>query len=406
MAHDELILIAPDPKKHRDEMYDLIAKVFSHQGYFEFRDYCRDTYIGHSHYDWAASRIGMLDGKIVAHYGVWDYQMRIGQAQVRVGGIGAVATHGDYRGRGLITKTAIASIDAMAAQGYDMTALFGIDNFYDRFGYVRAWSDRAQVLAMADLPEAKAPKLKAFNRWDDPSMIDLGNRAFDGLTASAVRPTYELMARYNKFEGYRWNDGRGRPVGYVVTARDRACSTRLLIVDAVGEVEQVLAVAAALARRKKMTEVKFSNLHPAGPLSKALVQMTSREETSHRRCGGPMIRTLSLRSCLTKMQAELSARLGRSSLARWTGRLLVADCREKMELDIRGGQARVAGAGAAGKTQSSIRGGEEIAQLLIGTNEPMETVAAGGIKLAGNAPLLLPVLFPAQHPMLAGVDRY
>ena len=40
---DRMQIIPPDPKVHRQEMFDLIAKVFTHRGYFTFRDYCRDA---------------------------------------------------------------------------------------------------------------------------------------------------------------------------------------------------------------------------------------------------------------------------------------------------------------------------------------------------------------------------
>ena len=116
-----------------------------------------------------------------------------------------------------------------------------------------------------------------------------------------------------------------------------------------------------------------------------------------------MIRTLNLRSCLTKMEGELSARVRNSHLAGYTGRLLIVDAREQVVLEIRGGKVRVA---EGGKARSVIRGGEHVAQLLIGTDEPTETVRNAGMKLSGDAAMLLPVLFPKEHPILCGADRY
>jgi predicted acetyltransferase len=132
-----LELFAPDPRLHGEELIDLIAKSFG--SYFRMRDNCRKGYVLDSHYDWQASRIGLIDGRIVTHYGVWGYDMRIGAACVRVGGIGGVATHAGFRKRGLMAKTVAATIEAMSQVGYDMTVLFGIPDLYHRFGYVRAW---------------------------------------------------------------------------------------------------------------------------------------------------------------------------------------------------------------------------------------------------------------------------
>ena len=49
--------IVPPPADRREEMIDLIAKVFSRRGYYAFRDDCRKGYIHNSHYDWATKLI-------------------------------------------------------------------------------------------------------------------------------------------------------------------------------------------------------------------------------------------------------------------------------------------------------------------------------------------------------------
>ena len=87
MRRDQFQIIAPEQTKHAEELIELMGKVFSHMGYYEFTEYCRKAYINHSHYDWETSRIGILGGRIVTHVGVWDYDMRIGGARVRVAGV-------------------------------------------------------------------------------------------------------------------------------------------------------------------------------------------------------------------------------------------------------------------------------------------------------------------------------
>lgn len=399
-----LEIIAPDPRRHRDEMFDLIAKVFSHAGYYAFRDYCRQKYIDHSFYDWSASRIGLIGGRIVTHWGVWDYRMRVGSALLRTGGVGVVATNGDYRGRGYMAGTGEASIEAMTGMGYDMTILFGIREFYHRFGYVRGWSDHAYFVSLADLPKGRPPALRKFTNMLDPQLTQLANRAYDGLTGTAVRPTYQqIESELQKGEGYSWTDAAGRLTGYVIALAERGNANRVWIADAIGQPPEVFSAVAAVMRRKKATEVRFTNLHHDSLLARALRQMNCRQEIYNRRSGGPMIRTLNLRSCLTKMRGELTGRLRASALAAWSGRLLIADPRESVVLDIRRGAVRV---GEGASARHAIRGGEHIARLLIGTDEPAETVRAGGIKLTGDAPALLAALFPAQHPMLPSFDHY
>ena len=102
----QLQVVTPDPEVHLPEMFEMCAKVFSQNlGYFRCYRWCNDAYIGNSHYDWNTATIGLLDGKIVTHFGIWGYVMRIGSARVRTTGVGLVATHVDYRKRGFMGET-------------------------------------------------------------------------------------------------------------------------------------------------------------------------------------------------------------------------------------------------------------------------------------------------------------
>ena len=398
---DKLQFRAPDKRKDADELFDLLGKVFSGAGYYRFRDECREHYVNHSHYDWNASRVGMLAGRIVTHYGVWGYRMRIGTARVRVGGIGAVATDGDFRKRGFMRRTIQATFDAMHECGYDMTMLFGLRNFYHKFGYVRAWPAREYVVRVEDLPterpQIKPRKLRSFARDD---LAALYNREYARLTGTAVRPTYRSSVRRKDWEHYGWADARGRTVGYVTCHRRH---DKLWCYETCGDVEQALRVLGTLARRWGYREMRFHSVHNDHPLVKRLRRGTCSAETHYHTSGGAMIRTIKLKSALRRMQRELSRRLKRSPLAGWRGKLLVADAREKALLAVNRGRVSVV---PPAKTRHAIRGGEEIVQLLIGTDEPEETIESAGIRLTGEARELVKVLFPAQHPMLSPWDGY
>jgi predicted N-acetyltransferase YhbS len=141
---EALEVVSPVPRKHIEGILDLTAKAFGGPGsYYEsVRNWRSDLLSNSDPYDWEASAVGLIDGRVLTHWAVMDYNMRIGRARVRVAGIGSVATHGDYRRRGLMAKTATASINRLRDHGYDLSILFGIDDFYHRFGYVRAWSSR------------------------------------------------------------------------------------------------------------------------------------------------------------------------------------------------------------------------------------------------------------------------
>ncbi|MBN1917300.1 MAG: GNAT family N-acetyltransferase [Verrucomicrobia bacterium] len=400
---ERLEIIAPDKRRHADGIIDLCAKVFStSHTYFEM---LRDVgyHVTVQSYDWRVSRIGLLDGRIVSHWGVVGYTMRIGGARVRVGGVTCVATHADYRKHGLMPPTGRASIAAMRAAGYDMTVLFGVDDYYDRYGYVNAWPYENHLVRRADLPvDGRSPAVHTFQPYYLDELTKMANRYYGRCTGTAVRvrfPDPHGEANLN-WECLTWLGARRRPAGYVVVDPN---GPRLTCHEHAGDPDEVLRVLAERARRAEQREIRFLTLHCATPLAARLRRMNCRVETDYRRCGGPMIGTLNLRSTLTKIVPELARRLRRSPLVGWRGPLLVADAREKVTLVINRGAVRVA---PPARTRHLIRGGDAIARLLLGSDEPDEVIEGGGIRTTGDARMLARVLFPNERPNLCNLDHY
>jgi len=393
-------IIALDPRIHGEETCELIAKTFPDHGYFDSLASCRDSYAHNANHDHSASRIGLLDGRIVAHWGVMRYQMRIGAARVKIAGIGGVTTHGEYRRQGLMDRLIRTWLRQMRHSDYDMSVLFGIPNFYHRFGYVRAWPGCTYTVQTDRLPKDKpAAAISKCRPKHCKDMERIYNRQNRRLTGTAVRPTYLKNFRPDQDARF-WTDPKGNVAGYVVVATRGG---QFQCLDQGGDVEQVLAVLRRLAVRSGYRSIRFLGLHHDSKLAKRLRRGDCEMTVNYQESGGAMIRTLRLAGTLGKMAGELGDRLKKSELAGWRGKLLIADRREKVILAIGRTGVRVAGAMA---TKHAVRGRDEIAQLLIGTDEPQEVVEAGRIRLTGDARRLVQVLFPAQHADLAMPDHF
>lgn len=402
MKVTELRVGAPRRRAHGEAIYELTAKAFPDFGYYETVRICREVYFNQSHYDWTVSRIGLVEGDLVTHFGVWDYRMRIGTAQVRVGGVGAVATEGRFRKQGLMDITATAALEAMRAAGYEFSLLFGIDNFYHRFGYVRAWNDFSVLVRVSDLPKEKpSAPVRAFRpSLGHPELVSVYNAHHATTTGTAVRPTYRRMYPWIQGpEGYGWREG-GRLAGYVLVTRD---GSRLRCHECCGETEQVLRTLSLVARKRQCEQVQFETLPYMSDLAKRLRRGNCRIETRYRANGGAMVRTINLGSALQSMSGELSRRLQASYLASWRGDLLIADSREQVMLRLARGQVEVR---PPGETPHTLCGGDAVAQLLIGTDTPEEVIEAGGMQVSGEAARLAEALFPAQWPQLSQLDGY
>ncbi|MEI8196741.1 MAG: GNAT family N-acetyltransferase [Phycisphaerae bacterium] len=418
--HAPLTLIAPNPQIHKDELYDLVCRTF--ENYNSFMTLVRGGYIEDSHYDWSASRIGLCKDekgggaggrgdKIVTHFGIWDHQIRIGSALLRIGGVGAVATHSDYRHRGYMEQTAQASIEAMHQLGYDFSILFGINNFYHRFGYTRAWSDATYFLPLTELPapadkQARKLTLIPFPEPMRPDLNKLFNAHNAGLTGTAVRPTYHHANVRGERRGYQWNrrGTKNTAEGYIVVMVQ---SPRLRVIETVGATADICQAIRQVARELNCPDLSFDHLPYDSDLARQLRRGNCRQEISYAKNGNALIRTINLPQALTKMSRELARRLARSPLAQWRGQLLIADPRASALLNITPGQIKVTPHTTRKiPTKHTLRGGDAIAQLLLGTSDPRETAATYNLQITGDAQPLLAFLFPDQHPTLHEIDKY
>lgn len=387
-------------------MIDLWSKIFgfgASPDYFRVRAICEAGYLDGSHYDWDASRLGVIDRQIVAHFGVWGYDMRVGSATVRCGGIGAVCTHPGFRKRGILMRVAQAVMLGMHRCGYDVSLLYGINDFYDRLGYRRAFSHQHYTLRTADLPTEKpAATTRRFKvvRRDDTD--ELYNRAFAGFTGTAVRPTFRKTGDLRESVGFRWADARGKLAGYVYVEH-QAKRQRLRCYEAVGDTTQTLRVLGALARKHGCDAVELVN-QPAGtPLMQAVRRMRHEAWSSHNPNGGPMARTVNLRTTLTHIADELHARLRGSTLNRWRGNLLIDDGNEQALLHI---GARGVVVGDAEQSPHVIKTKGHAVQLVWGTDTPETLMDQAGMKAVGDAAAVVSAMFPAQQPTLLPFDQF
>ncbi len=407
-----MIRIAPPSPERAEELYDVVAKVFSTDGYFGFLRFCRDAYFAGSSYDWGVSRVVEAGGRIVAHVGVWEYRMRVGCGRLRTGGIGAVATHADYRNRRYASKLCRAVVDAMRRAGYDFSVLFGRRDFYDRFGYVPAWPVTSLKADVAALPHEKL----RFSLRKVPltevlcgrgPVMRIYNRDNATRTGTAERPIYTGSGGlWLGSECRTLNDARGKVRGYLVTQG----SGEELAVQEVGGlaapcgVRQLLSAIRRIALRAGRKRIRTHGISYSHPLCTELRRGNCAVELVHLRSGGPMALVVDLRSCLSAMAGELTARLRSAGLRKYKGALTVQGAGEKVSLRISAG--RVAVAPGAVKTPNLIRAGPAVARLVIGSEGPSLLAEQSDIRCRGGAADLAEALFPQQWPMLGAIDHF
>jgi predicted acetyltransferase len=395
---EKLKIIAPDRQQHGEELVDLVCKTFGR--YSEHLLFAREFMLNDPMYSFPASRIGILDGRIVTHFGVYDYQMCVGIARLRTAGIGSVGTHYDYRKRGLMEQTARDCIDGMREAGFDFSILFGIPDFYHRFGYSRAWSEREIGLSLVDLPEP-ATGLTEFVLERRPDLERLFNRYHADITGTAVRPTHDKWNPRQKQIAFSWKDGRGKVAGYVVV-EDKG--PRIDVIEAVGDSQKILAALSFAARKFVCDEIRFVYLPHHTPLAKTLRRGNAQEKIVHFKNANALARVIHLPRALSKMTGEFSRRLSDAGLHDYHGKLALTDGQDSVTLHIAGREVKTTV--KREQTPHTLRADNMISQFVLGTDSPDEILEAGDMKVTGDARFLIPALFPNQHPMLHAQDRY
>jgi predicted N-acetyltransferase YhbS len=400
-SSSELQISAPNRERDSPELIDLLCKTYSAgPGYWNAERAVRKGYLVNSNYDWAASRIGRWGNEIVTHFGVWNFQMRVGHARVRVAGIGAVATHDHYRKRGLLRQTANDALAALSGSDYAISLLFGIPNFYEQFGYRRAWTwlnvtiETDQILAKT-IP-GRLERSRSAVRED---LATLYNRENADLTGTVVRPAFPSGNPFAESDVYLWKQGR-TVKGFVFVG---GTETTLDVRSWAGDPETILAVTKRLAAARRVRTVQFRWVHYQSQLSQFLRRQNCTFKSDYRASGGPMVRMLSLQRFAMRLRPELEDRLKRSHYCSWQGDLRIDDGQEAVTLRVSNGRIEVA---RAKPGRNSISGTESIVQLMLGTDDPEETIAAGRIRLRGEAKNLAPVLFPNEHPAISHWDRF
>ncbi|NOY80278.1 MAG: GNAT family N-acetyltransferase [Kiritimatiellaeota bacterium] len=404
MTSAQFEIIPPDRERHAQGIADLVALVFGGDDPIEWRDRSLRGLVGdRGYYRWADSRIGLLGGRVVTHVGVVGYTMRLGSGQVPIAGVAAVATAPFQRRRGLMRQTFAAAVEGFRPAGYAASILFGIDDFYHKFGYARAWSETSFSVSVSDLPPT--PESLSIHTFSEPpweTVQDLYNTHNQGASGTAVRPRAgSVFLPLRNVETLVWETAGGRNAGYVIV---KVRESDLEVLDHAGHPESVLAVVRRVAEEKYRERVSFAALSTASPLGRRLRRGTCRIQIRSRVCGGPMIRIVNLRACLEALRSDLESRLAASWAAGTDFDLSLSDGREEAVIRARAGQIGVTEPGTPAPDR--VEAGDHLATLIIGGEAPEEILELPGVRCTGRGRRLAESLFPEQRPMLSRIDRF
>jgi predicted acetyltransferase len=341
----------------------------------------------------------ILSGDWASRVVVRDLRMRIGGAVMRCGGIADVETREYHRRRGYSRQTLERAVSLMSEKGYDISALFGISDFYSRWGFAPVFPDTRIMMATKDAALAHPDyRLRRLGKHEIGAAVELYRRNNAQRTGSIVRRR-DRWAGFRQGSRYKWPanvygafDGTKRLMGYVVIDKSPAEA----IISEVGyRSEEVLGtlLSAAVRQARRVHDDHIAILAPMDhPFVEFCRQFGCRVVMQYHRSGGAMARIINLPSCFARLAPELTRRM-RAGRYNWSGRLTITTDIGQVALRFEKGVAACEesprASGGVLRTDQAL-----LTQLLFGYRSPAEALRSGAASLRGAPVELLEVLFP------------
>jgi predicted N-acetyltransferase YhbS len=354
-------------------------------------------------------------GQLVCGCVVYARQLHIGHGRIPTACIGAVMTHPDYRGRGLAARLLQDVIEYATARGDGLLLLDGINDFYDRFGFVSVHNWTQFTFQLDEVLAGPRPErnLRPVTLQDAPALQARYRRHFGGYTGSFARS----MAVQRHYAGHPapWNalylaeTDRGETVGHILLSRREPGWSSEVTADEPATAVALLRFHAETARRRAATAAPVEALHWLVPPQSDLADwLMDRYETIVRTPvqprGGWMARIADPCVLLQAMQPAWQASWLAGNVA-WHGRLtLVVDgLRHTLTL----GPDGVAAGGETGKPDVTVRLPQAVfTQLCFGYRPARWAAGQPDVQIPDALLPVLDTLFPRRQTWVPGSDFF
>ncbi|HEV2065933.1 MAG TPA: GNAT family N-acetyltransferase, partial [Thermomicrobiales bacterium] len=352
--------------------------------------------------------------------------LAIGEATVRMDGIGGVTTDEQHRRHGYSRRVLEAAVAHIRAGDAPLTTLYGIRNFYPKFGYSTVGSERTIRLVNVDEERDLAPGCQS--RPGRPADL----RRIGTLYNDGTREATGAVIRDRS--GVAWTQmvdslNEGRDEVLVVTDeadeviayawRAPACwwmqswehrdPATLKIAEAFAmtprAADSLLAACREWAASRGRAAVEFA-IPPSGHLGMAAMLQDTVTSQVHQRDAVFMGRSTGVRDLMTAMASELSCRW-RSVRTTWRGTLEIRTEDDAVALAIGEDEVTVASAlpnaGHPGHLAIEMSCGT-VARLALGAFDPEPLLARAGT--SPDVAEVLAVLFPRRDGYIYPADRF
>jgi hypothetical protein len=369
----------------------------------------------------------LAGGEPVSSLWISHHTVRIGESAVRMEGIGGVATGEAHRKQGYARSLLQAAVENMKRGDAALSMLYGIPDFYHRFGYATAGPDHRAFLTDLERDPVAPPgwTVRPLAPTDVPAVRSVYAAATAGEAGCEVRKTGgEVWGRLadcasgssqdacrvaegpdGQVHGYVWRAAWTWVMKYML---EPTYPDALALGEAVAEsapaADAVLAACSMWAREQDR-EVKrvVLAIPPQGPLAEAAMRQEATFEQHYEPSGGSMVRVLDVTRLMTALAPELSAR-ARAAGAGCEGMLVFRTDEGEAGLAVTPDGVSVVDGGPSALVVELPQ--YELARLALGAYPPGSILERLASPPSEAACRLVEALFPHRHPHLYVPDRF
>jgi predicted acetyltransferase len=342
-----------------------------------------------------------------------DYDMRIGSTQVRMAGIGGVHTRREHRMKGYMRALIEDSLAYMAEHGYEVSMLFGISDFYVKFGYASCLPEHKTVIQTRDAEEAQAEarpiRQRKLRAEDMEAVLELYNRNNCDRTCSIVRDPRDFLSfpkgsRYGREADAMVLYSEDRVVrAYAVLDHSREAVN---VVEAEAQDEclfpSLLYQFARVAIKRRCGYITLF-LPPDHPFARHVQNYGCEQSTQYRKNGGGMMRIIDQQALFQKIAPMLEQR------AALRGPTFAAAVTIQTNLGTTGIRAArgklLVNAGEEGEPSVSLSQ-DRLTQLVVGYRTAQDVLNDPHVESRGEVGPVLDVLFPRGYPYVWLADLF
>jgi len=351
-----------------------------------------------------------LGGSPVSWLVINDLEVKVGKTYLKMGGIGGVGTLEEYRMKGYSRKVMEFSIEYMVRNGYDVSMLFGIPDYYIRWGYASTFPNCKITMPLRNAERAR-PGLKArpMVKEDAGAILDIYESTNENRTGPLKRYRGEWF-RFRKgswwgipADGTVFEDGSGRIVAYCAADRwPRVMRITEVGAEDVPLYEHVLRYACDIALQKKAAEleiyVPFD--HPFTELCKGLGCTIS---IDYPYASDGMGRIINLKSTFEKLLPVFEDRLKKACVKEPPSQISF-----KTDMDLTTLEVSDSGVSLSENTSANWIELPQwvLMQLILGYRHPRNILVDQAVKYEGRIEGALEILFPAGNPHIWHSDWF